>query len=208
MSHKLLTTQDLSDRLGVSSTVLHEWRQEGRGPCFIQIGGMIRYSAYEVEQFERRFKSRSDWVVGQLAAEPKRCQDRAFGGRLRRTEFSQKRTETTITAYLDHLFNPDSTADPAEAITDYAELMTLKITARDLGEDGIKIDGGQLSAEILFVDLLNTLSKLAANMDTVLNHARSRLTTLDPLALQRAVDQFADMSTRTRIRQWVGRPND
>ena len=83
--------------------------------------------------------------------------------------------------------------------------MTLKITHRDPTKGQIAIDKEQLVPEVLFVDLVNTLGKLAANINTVLHHARSKLTTLDPISLQQAVDQFADMSTRKQIREWAGR---
>jgi hypothetical protein len=39
----------------------------------------------------------------------------------------------------------------------------------------------------------------------VLSHARSKLPTFDPIALQQAVDQFADMTTRRHVRKWAGK---
>ena len=112
MSNRLLSTQDLADRLGVPNETLSQWRRQGKGPCFIQIGRMIRYSVHEVELFERQFKSRSDWVVGQLAPEPMKGHKKSIGGRLRRSEFSETRTEAIITVYLEHLFGPDKTSLP------------------------------------------------------------------------------------------------
>ena len=91
---------------------------------------------------------------------------------------------------------------------DYAQLMTLQITSCNVDECQIEIGKDQLTSEILFVDLLNTLDKLTVNIKTVLHHARGRLASLDPIALQTAVDQYADMSTRTHIRKWVGRSSD
>jgi hypothetical protein len=88
---------------------------------------------------------------------------------------------------------------------DYVRLMTLKIASNDPAEGQIEIDKAQLTPEVLFVDLLNTLGKLAGNINSVLDLARSKLTTLDPIALQCAVDQFADMATRKHIRNWAGR---
>lgn len=205
MTNRLLSTQDLADRLGVPSETLSQWRRQGKGPCFIQIGSMIRYSVQEVELFERQFKSRSDWVVGQLAPEPTKGHKRSIGGRLRRSEFSETRTEAIITAYLEHLFSPDKTPLPTGSMKDYARLMTLKIPSNDPVEGQIAIGKVQLTPEVLFVDLVNTLGKMSANINKVLSHARNKLRTFDPIELQQAVDQFADMSTRKSIRNWVGR---
>ncbi len=91
---------------------------------------------------------------------------------------------------------------------DYVRLMALKVTARDQAEGQMEIDKEQLTPEVLFIDLLNTLGKLDGNINSVLNHARGKLTSLDPIALQHAVDQFADMTTRKRIRNWVGTNSD
>jgi hypothetical protein len=179
--------------------------RHGKGPCFIKLGRCIRYTLAEVELYEQRFKSRTDWVVGQLATVPAQRAVRTISGRLRRSEFSVKRIEAIIKAYLDHLFSSYKISPPARAIEDSASLMTLKITARDPVDGQIEIGREQLTSEVLFVDLLNTLDKLTGNINSVLNHARRQLTCLDPIALQRAVDQFADMSTRRNIRDWAGR---
>ena len=162
MNHRLLTTQDLADRLGISSSVLREWRKQGKGPCFVRIGHMIRYTVQEVELFERQFKSRSDWVVAQLAPEPEKLSGRAIKGRLRRPGLSEQRTEAIIKAYLEHLFCHEEITDPARALEDYVRLMALKITRRDPtdGQIEIEIDNELLTAEVLFVDLVNTLGKL------------------------------------------------
>jgi len=207
MSSRPLSTQELADRLGIPSDELARWRQHGKGPCFIKIGRCIRYTLAEVELYEQRFKSRTDWVVGQLATEPAQRAVKTIKGRLRRPEFSEKRTETIIKTYLDRLFCIDKAPLPSGVMEDYARLMTLKITACDPVEGQIEIDKEQLTPEVLFVDLLNTLDKLADNINTVLNHARRQLTSLDPSALQQAVDQFADMSTRRHIRVWAGCPS-
>lgn len=204
MRSRPLSTLELADRLGISSDELVRWRQHGKGPCFIKIGRHIRYTVAEVELYELRFKSRTDWVVGQLAAEPAKRTVKTISGRLRRPEFSEKRSEAIIKAYLDHLFWREEIADSAKAVEEYVHLMTLKITHRDPTKGQIAIDKEHLVPEVLFVDLVNTLGKLASNINTVLHHARSKLTTLDPIALQRAVDQFADMSTRQHIREWAG----
>ena len=209
MSSRPLSTQELADRLGIPSDELARWRQHGKGPCFIKIGRRIRYTVAEVELYEQRFKSRTDWVVGQLATEPSQRAVKTISGRLRRSEFSEKRIEAIIKAYLDHLFCPDKISTPTKtrAIDDYTRLMTLKITACDPVEGQIEIDREQLTPEVLFVDLLNTLGKLASNINAVLNHARRQLTIFDPIALQLAVDQFSDMPTRRLIREWAGRPS-
>ncbi|MBD8050452.1 helix-turn-helix transcriptional regulator [Limnohabitans radicicola] len=207
MSSRPLSTQELADRLGIPSDELARWRQHGKGPCFIKIGRCIRYTLAEVELYEQRFKSRTDWVVGQLATEPAQRAVKTICGRLRRSEFSEKRVEAIIKAYLNHVFNPNKITLQARVIEDYASLMTLKITAHDPIDGQIEIGREQLTPEILFVDLLNTLDKLTANINTVLIHARRQLTSFDPIALQRAVDQFADMSTRKTIRNWAGVPS-
>ncbi len=208
MSNRLLSTQDLADRLGIPSRTLCQWRRQGKGPCFLQIGRLIRYPVHEVELFERRFKKITDWVVGQLANEQPKRPNKTIKGRLRRTDFSEQRTEAIIKAYLEHLFCHEEITDSASAVEDYVRLMALKITRRDPTDGQIEIDKELLAPEVLFVDLVNTLSKLATNINMVLHHARNRLTTLDPIALQTAVDQYADMSTRKQIRKLAGRSSD
>ena len=208
MSSRPLSTLELADRLGVSSDELARWRQHGKGPCFIKIGRHIRYPVAEVELYEQRFKSRTDWVVGQLAVEPVDRAVKTISGRLRRPALSEKQVEAVVQAYLNHLFCPEKIADPTKAMEDYVRLMALKVTARDQAEGQMEIDKEQLTPEVLFIDLLNTLGKLDGNINSVLNHARGKLTSLDPIALQDAVDQFADMTTRKRIRNWVGTNSD
>jgi hypothetical protein len=110
-----------------------------------------------------------------------------------------------IKAYLEHLFCNEEISDPIKAVEDYVRLMALKITHRNSTDGQIEINKEQLTPEVLFVDLVNGLTKLATTINTVLYHARSKLTTLDPISLQQAVDQFADMSTRKQIREWAGR---
>lgn len=208
MSSRPLSTLELAERLGVPSDELARWRQHGKGPCFIKIGRHIRYPVAEVELYERRFKSRTDWVVGQLAVEPADRAVKTISGRLRRPELSEKRVEAIVQAYLNHLFCPEENADPTKTMEDYVRLMALKVTTRDASECQLEIDKEQLTPEVLFVDLLNTLGKLAGNINSVLNLARSKLTTLDPIALQCAVDHFADMAARKRMRNWVGKNSD
>ncbi len=205
MSNRLLSTQDLADRLGIPSHTLSQWRRQGKGPCFLQIGRLIRYPVHEVELFERQFKNKTDWVVGQLATEPTKYLNRPNIGRLRRTDFSEKRTEAIIKAYLEHLFCHKGQSNSAKAMEDYVRLMSLKITDCNPIACQIEVDKEQLTPEVLFVDLVNTLNKLTTNISIVLHHARSKMAIFDPIGLQRAVDQFADMSTRKNIRAWAGR---
>jgi len=62
----------------------------------------------------------------------------------------------------------------------------------------------KLTAEFLYVDLLNNLEELAEDRDAVLRQARHRLPLFDPARLQRAVDNFGSVATRKRLREWVG----
>ncbi len=56
MRSRPLSAQDLADRWGISTDTLVMWRQHGKGPCFIQVGRLIRYPVAEVASFERRVK--------------------------------------------------------------------------------------------------------------------------------------------------------
>lgn len=60
----------------------------------------------------------------------------------------------------------------------------------------------KLTPEFLYVDLLNNLDELAEDRDAVLGKARSKLLSYDPGRLQQAVDNFASMATRKRLREW------
>lgn len=62
----------------------------------------------------------------------------------------------------------------------------------------------QLSAEFLFVDLLNNLSELAEDRDAVLHQARKKLQSFEPARLRYATDSFGSMATRKRLREWAG----
>lgn len=62
----------------------------------------------------------------------------------------------------------------------------------------------KLTPEFLFVDLLNNLDELAEDRDAVLQQARSKLKSYDPVRLQRAVESFGSMAVRKRLREWVG----
>lgn len=62
----------------------------------------------------------------------------------------------------------------------------------------------KLTAEFLYVDLLNNLEELAEDRDAVLRQARSKLPSLSPARLQFAADNFASVATRKQLRQWAG----
>ena len=61
----------------------------------------------------------------------------------------------------------------------------------------------KLTAEFLYVDLLNNLDELAEDRDAVLVQARSKLSSFNPATLQLAVEKFSNMATRKLIRGWV-----
>lgn len=61
----------------------------------------------------------------------------------------------------------------------------------------------KLSAEFLYVDLLNNLDELAEDRDAVLVQARSKLSSFNPATLKLAVEKFSNMATRKLIRGWV-----
>ncbi len=60
----------------------------------------------------------------------------------------------------------------------------------------------KLSAEFLYVDLLNNLDELAEDREAVLKQARSRSSLFDPVQLQAAADRYGNMATRKRLREW------
>ncbi|MGQ0708673.1 MAG: hypothetical protein ACT4NV_02880 [Rhodoferax sp.] len=62
----------------------------------------------------------------------------------------------------------------------------------------------KLTPEFLYVDLLNNVGELAEDRDAVLRQARSKLSSLDGIRLQRAVDRFGSVATRKRLREWQG----
>lgn len=50
---ELIDEAMLASRLGVSRATLQSWRYAGRGPRFIKLGRLIRYSAADVDEFLR-----------------------------------------------------------------------------------------------------------------------------------------------------------
>ncbi len=61
----------------------------------------------------------------------------------------------------------------------------------------------KLTREFLYVDLLNNLEELAEDRDVVLSQARSKLPSFDLDRLQEAVENYGNMSTRKRFREWI-----
>lgn len=61
----------------------------------------------------------------------------------------------------------------------------------------------KLSREFLYVDLLNNLEELAEDRDVVLSQARSKLGSFDIDRLQEAVENYGNMTTRKRFREWI-----
>jgi predicted DNA-binding transcriptional regulator AlpA len=47
----LLDTPAAARRLGLQPSTLHSWRWSGRGPRFVKLGGRVRYSAADLDQF-------------------------------------------------------------------------------------------------------------------------------------------------------------
>ena len=198
MGDRPLSTQDLADRWGMSTETLAIWRQHGKGPCFIQVGRLIRYPVAEVESFERNLKFEPTHGKSIPANAFMQTTEKKIG-RLRKSDFSERKSQAIIETYLSHLFDRRPTGCEIAAINEFSRLMALKITTRDSDEIEI-VDGTErLTPEVLFVDLINNLEKLSALVKEVLNQACSKSAQLNRHALLQAVDQYGDMSTRRRI---------
>ncbi len=61
-----------------------------------------------------------------------------------------------------------------------------------------------LTAEFLYVDLLNNLDELAEDRKAVLEQALLKLAHLHPTRLQKAAKSFGNLATRKRLREWAG----
>jgi hypothetical protein len=61
----------------------------------------------------------------------------------------------------------------------------------------------KLSAEFLFVDLLNNLKELAEEQNEVLRHARSLLPELNSARLKDAMRSYGSVATKKRIASWL-----
>jgi excisionase family DNA binding protein len=55
---ELKTTEELAERLRISTSTLRRWRSNGEGPKFIRVGKKVRYRQSDVE----------DWLSSQDAA--------------------------------------------------------------------------------------------------------------------------------------------
>lgn len=88
----------------MSTETLAIWRQHGKGPCFIQVGRLIRYPVTEVESFERNLKFGPSRGKSISATAFMQTTEKKIG-RLRRSEFSERKSQAIIQAYLSHLFD-------------------------------------------------------------------------------------------------------
>lgn len=52
MTDHHLNAQQLSERWQMSPDTIDRWRQRGRGPLFLKIGGKVLYRLSDVEAFE------------------------------------------------------------------------------------------------------------------------------------------------------------
>jgi hypothetical protein len=62
----------------------------------------------------------------------------------------------------------------------------------------------KLTPEFLYIDLLNNLDELAEDRDAVLHQARTKLNSFDSTRFQQTLDNYGNMATRKRVREWVG----
>ena len=51
---KHLTPKQLAERWSLKPATLSQWRWNGRGPCYLEIGGRILYRPEDVVDFENR----------------------------------------------------------------------------------------------------------------------------------------------------------
>jgi hypothetical protein len=61
----------------------------------------------------------------------------------------------------------------------------------------------KLTAEFLYVDMLNNLDKLAEDENAVLIKARKKIKTMDMPKLQQAIKKYANASTRKKFKEWI-----
>ena len=54
MTNSLLKPEDLSERWGVATQTLSQWRWNSRGPRYLKMGRRILYPLREVEAFEEQ----------------------------------------------------------------------------------------------------------------------------------------------------------
>lgn len=48
---KLMTTEEVSQLLGIPVTTLYQWRHKGSGPRCIRVGRHLRYAVAELERW-------------------------------------------------------------------------------------------------------------------------------------------------------------
>ena len=62
---KLLTVKQTAERLQVNHNTLQVWRNNGKGPAYIKIGGLVRYRESDVEAWlNANFRNPADKLVG------------------------------------------------------------------------------------------------------------------------------------------------
>lgn len=48
----LMTVEELSERYGIPTSTLANWRATGKGPAFLKVGKHIRYRKEDIEAWE------------------------------------------------------------------------------------------------------------------------------------------------------------
>lgn len=59
MNSTTLTQEELSQRWGVATRTLEQWRWNSRGPHYIKIGRRVSYPLKEIEAFEQKMLRRN-----------------------------------------------------------------------------------------------------------------------------------------------------
>ncbi len=73
--NKLLTEEQLSERISVSMGTLRRWRLESRGPKFHKLGSLVRYSEYDLEIWLQGRPSGGESETARLPPKPARKAD-------------------------------------------------------------------------------------------------------------------------------------
>lgn len=47
----LLTEKAAAERLGLSTKTMQKWRWTGGGPCFVKLGGAVRYRIVDLDAY-------------------------------------------------------------------------------------------------------------------------------------------------------------
>ena len=53
MTKVFFTEKELAERWGLKIVTLQTWRQKGLPPLFKKFGAAVRYSTFDIEQFEQ-----------------------------------------------------------------------------------------------------------------------------------------------------------